>query len=108
VFEIGGGVRSDETRDAMMGWHRATTGDFQVGVHLPLDAAQRIAVPLGFEVGGGGDIARDLRFPWGLRYTSASGRWFATATPATPSFLHVHGEPSRWSLVSGGEVGVTF
>lgn len=107
VVEIGGGVRSEETRD-VTGWRHATTGDFQLGLHLPLDAGGRVAIPVGFEVGGGGDIALDLRFPWGLRYTCASGRWFATAAPATPSYLQVRGEPSRWSLLTGGEVGATF
>ena len=91
-----------------MGWSRSTTGVFQMGLHLPLDAGLRIAIPLGFEAGRGGEIASDLRFPWGVRYTSASGRWFATLTPATPAYLHVRDEPGRWSLMTGTELGATF
>ena len=64
-------------------------------------------MPLGFEAGGGGHVALDLRFPWGLRYTAS--RWFATVSPATPSYLRLHDEPhGRWSLALGGELGATF
>jgi hypothetical protein len=85
---------------------RSSTGAFVLGFHLPMDAGMRIALPLGFEVGGGGDIALDLRFPWGVRYNAR--HWFATVTPATPQYLHVHDARARWSLASGAEVGVTF
>lgn len=107
VFEIGGGVRSAEVR-APTGWTQSVTGVFQIGLHLPLDAGLRIAIPVGFEVGGGGAVATDLRFPWGLRYTSATGRWFATATPASPSYLRLHNEPGRFGYVSSVELGRAF
>ena len=108
IFEIGGGVRLVEARSTM-GWSHSTTGVFQVGFHLPLDAGFRIAVPLGFEASSGGVIAHDLRFPWGLRYTSASGRWFGTLQPATPAHVRLDGEPhGRWSIAVGSEVGLSF
>lgn len=106
VIEIGGGVRIAETR-GMAGWSRSTTGVFQVGLHLPLDAGFRWALPIGFEVGGGGNVDLDIRFPWGFRYSA--GRWFGTVSPATPAFLRQTDEPhGRWSLLVGGEVGASF
>ncbi len=104
VFELGGGVRLAETRG--MTTTRQVTGMFQMGAHLPLDAAMHWAIPLGFEAGAGGHIDADVRFPWGLGY--ASGRWQVTALPATPQYLHVDGAPRRWSLASGVELGATF
>jgi hypothetical protein len=105
IFEIGGGARATLAR-SMTGYTRQTTGMFQVGLHLPLDAGYRYAVPIGFEAGGGGDVAYDLRVPWGLRYSSE--RWFATLSPATPQYAHLRDQPRRWSLTSGVELGATF
>ena len=123
VFEIGGGVRFLAVRDAMPapagvalaastdqpGWSHATTGVFQIGAHLPLDAGFRFAVPIGFEASSGGLIEHDIRFPWGLRYTSAGGRWFGTVYPAMPSHLRLESEThGHWSITTGGDVGVSF
>ena len=109
TFEIGGGVRSLETSAAgSSGWQRSTAGVFAAGLHLPLADTIRLAMPLGFEIGAGGQVNLDLRVPWGLRYTSKSSRWFATLSPATPSYLRVRDEPSRWSLTAGTEVGLMF
>jgi hypothetical protein len=101
VFEIGGAVREVEAMRVT-----STTGAFVMGVHLPLDAGMHVALPLGFEVGGGGDIALDLRLPWGVRFNAK--HWFATITPATPQYLHVHDTQGRWSLAHGLDLGVTF
>jgi len=105
IFEIGGGARATLAR-TMTGTSRQTTGMFQVGLHLPLDAGYRYAIPVGFEVGGGGDVAYDLRMPWGVRYSS--DRWFATLSPATPQYAHIRDQPRRWSITSGVELGATF
>ena len=101
LFEIGGGVR-----ETFAAGQRSTTGVFQAGFHLPLDAGMRVAIPLGFEAGGGGNVARDLRLPWGIRYNA--DRWFVTALPATPSYFRLHDNRARWSLAAGLEVGALF
>jgi hypothetical protein len=120
LFEIGGGVR-DEIVDAPIvtkgiaretmpvGSTRAITGVFQIGLALPLDAAMRWTMPLGFEAGRGGVVDADLRFPFGLRYSAPDHHhWFVGVTPAAPSYLHVRDQPRRWSVVSGAEVGWLF
>jgi hypothetical protein len=108
MFELGGGVRVIDSRGAM-GWSRSTTGVFQVGLHAPLDAGYRFAIPIGLELGGGGGIGHDLRLPWGLRYTAPSGHWFATISPATPQHLRRDDRlTGRWSLLAGVELGASF
>lgn len=108
VFEIGGGVREVWAHDTR-GWLRSTTKVFQVGLHLPLDAGYRFALPWSFEASGGGHVAHDLRMPWGLRYTSASGRYFVTAMPATPQWMRTTSQRTgRWSWNTSAEVGVSF
>lgn len=108
VFEIGGGAREVWAHDAR-GWLRSTTKVFQTGLHLPLDAGYRFALPIGFEASGGGHVAHDLRFTWGLRYTSASGRYFVTAMPATPQWMRTTSERTgRWSWNTSAELGVSF
>lgn len=108
VFEIGGGVRLVGTRDDR-GWHTSTTHVFAMGTHLPLDAAHRFALPIGFEASGGGNIAHDVRIPWGFRVTQRSGRWFGTVMPATPAWMRTTSEKTgRWTLNGSVEVGVTF
>ncbi|MBA3464667.1 MAG: hypothetical protein H0T46_32340 [Deltaproteobacteria bacterium] len=108
VFEIGGGVRQVMSRDET-GWKRSTTHVFQAGLHLPLDAGYRFAIPLGFEASGGGAIAHDLRIPWGLRYTSKTGRYFVTAMPATPGWMRTTSQRTgRWSWNASAAFGVSF
>lgn len=108
VFEIGGGVREVWAHDAR-GWLRSTTKVFQAGLHLPLDAGYRFALPLGFEASGGGHVAHDLRVPWGLRITSASGRYFVTAMPATPQWMRTTTQQTgRWAWNASAELGVSF
>jgi hypothetical protein len=105
IIEIGGGTRETFTH-GMAGWQRQTTGMFQLGLHLPLDAGFHYALPVGFEVGGGGSVGLDLRIPWGFRYST--GHWLATITPATPQYTRIDGEPHKWSLASGFELGTSF
>ena len=102
VVELGGGVRVDDVR----GHGVSTTGLFQIGLRMPLGEHDRLALPVGFEVGGGGAVDVDLRFPWGVR--AMSGRWSVTLDPATPQYLHIEGEPRRWSIASGVELGASF
>lgn len=101
VWEIGGGVRESLSHGT-----RSTTGVFTTGLHLPLDAGMRFAIPVGFEVASGGEIKIDLRVPIGLRYST--DHWFVTASPATPEYLHAAGSPRRWSLASTLELGYAF
>ena len=108
VFELGGGVRLVGTRDER-GWRSSVTHVFAAGVNLPLDAARRFAVPLGFEATGGGTIAHDVRFPWGLRYAPAGGRWFGTLSPATPTWMRKTSEQhGRWTVNGSVELGIAF
>ena len=108
VFEIGGGVREVWAHDAR-GWLRSTTKVFQTGLHLPLDAGYRFALPLGFEASGGGHVAHDIRVPWGLRISSANARWFVTAMPATPQWMRTTDQKTgRWSWNASAELGVSF
>lgn len=108
LLEVGGGVRGVMTKDAR-GWASSTTGVFYLGWHLSLDADYRFAIPVGFEVGGGGEVGHDVRFPFGLRYTTPTGRYFATIYPATPQHLRVTSERAgRWSSTSTLELGVSF
>lgn len=100
LWEIGGGVREALSHD-----RRATMGVFATGLHLPLDAGMKLAIPVGFEVASGGGVS-DLRFPIGLRYSTE--HWFVTASPATPEYLHTTGSPRRWSWVSTLELGYAF
>ncbi len=91
-------MRVAQTR-GMASWSRSTHGVFHVGLHLPLDAGFRVALPIGFEIGDAAHdanqlskhVSLDMRFPWGARYTSESGRWFGTLSPATPSYLRLGG-----------------
>ncbi|HTR49591.1 MAG TPA: hypothetical protein VMJ10_02725 [Kofleriaceae bacterium] len=107
-YELGGGARLVETRSDA-GWARSTTAVFQLGAHVPLDAGFRFAIPLLAEASTGGAVRDDIRFPWGLRYTARSQRWFATVLPATPQYLRLHDTPAgRWSFTTGTELGVTF
>ena len=106
VFEIGGGVREVMSRDDR-GWKRSTTHVFQAGLHLPLDAGYRFAIPLGFEASGGGAVAHDIRIPWGFRYTR--GRTFITAMPATPGWMRTTSQRTgRWSWNASAAFGVSF
>jgi hypothetical protein len=101
LFEIGGGAR-----EAVDTGHRQTLGVFQAGFHARIDAEGHYAVPLGVDVGHGGDVIVDLRVPWGLRFST--GRWLATVLPASPQYIHLTGAPRRWTLASGVELGATF
>ena len=108
VFEIGGGVRFVGIRQAG-GWRSSVTHVFAMGTHLPLDAAHRFALPIGFEASGGGAIAHDVRLPWGFRYTPHGGRWFGTLQPATPAWMRTTSEKTgRWTLNGRVELGVSF
>lgn len=108
MLEIGGGVRRSFTHiDGTT--KRSTSGVFQFGLHVPLDAPGRVGIALGIENGSGGAIARDVRLPWGPRFQPTSGRWFVSLQPATPSYLRMNNvEKGRWSLNIGGEVGMSF
>jgi len=108
AFEIGGGVRVVASKDER-GWRRSVTHVFAMGTHLPLDAAQRFAIPIGFEASGGGSIAHDVRLPWGFRYSPRGTRWFGTIQPATPAWMRTTSEKTgRWTLNGSVEVGATF
>jgi len=106
MIEIGGGAREALTRNAMTGIERSTTGNFQLGMHLPFDAAHHYAGVFGLDIGGGGHVDLDLRVPWGLRF--AQGRWLATVTPATPQFIRVDGLKGRWAAAGGVDLGFAF
>ena len=105
LFEIGGGAREVLTRNAMT-TERSTTGNFQLGMHLPFDAAHHYAGVFGLDIGGGGHVDADLRIPWGLRL--AQGRWLATIQPATPQFIRVDGNKGRWAATGGVDLGFAF
>ncbi|HEY4178600.1 MAG TPA: hypothetical protein VGM90_17250 [Kofleriaceae bacterium] len=108
MFELGAGAREVTTHDAM-GWRASTTPVIAANWHLPLDAEYRFAIPVGFEVSWGGQVAHDVRFPIGLRYTTHDGRYFGTLYPATPQHVRVDSEKNgRWSLATSLELGVSF
>jgi hypothetical protein len=108
AFELGAGVRQvfSRTNDV---WTRSTTPVIQLGAHLPLDAGFRFAIPLAAEVSFGGAVRYELQLPWGLRYTSASGRYFVTAQPVTPSWLRTTTTPNgRFAWSASTELGFSF
>jgi hypothetical protein len=85
-------------------------GVFHLGLHLPLDADHRIAIPLGFDAGAGGaGLGGFFRLDLGLRCRLGE-RWFVGAYALNPSFLRVEGAgaPRAWSFASGLELGAAL
>jgi hypothetical protein len=106
-LELGAGARMAYTKGAS-GWERAPMYVAQGGFHNQVSA--RIALPLGVDVAwGDGALAREIRIPWGIRYTSPSGRWTGTLQPVTPSYAkRADADSGRWSINVGLELGVTL
>jgi hypothetical protein len=106
LVDIGGGLRMTESLRNDGRWTASRTGVFQLGMHLPFDAAHHVAGLLGFEIGGGKTVETDFRLTWGTRFSS--GRWFATVNPGSPSYMRRDDRKGRWSLASGLEIGAGF
>jgi len=110
VFEVGAGGLHLVTRESERFEH-AGLAFFRIGLHLPFDAAHRIAVPLSVDVGGGGGEALGVftRLNWGLRI-GVGNQAFVGITPLSPMFLNWKHDPSRrrGSVMSGLEAGVSW
>ena len=106
-LEVGAGARIAYTKREA-GWERARMNVVQGGFHNVV--TPRIALPLGVDVAwGAGALAREIRIPWGIRYTSPSGRWTGTIHPVTPSYAkRADADGGRWSINIGLELGFTL
>jgi hypothetical protein len=110
VIELGGGARQLLARTPA-GLDPRTVGFFRFGLHLPLDAGHRLAVPLGFDVGGG-DHAHLFRIQLGLR-ARLRKNFFAGVFPFSPTRVRFVDDSAasdlpRWSWTSGVEFGAAF
>jgi hypothetical protein len=106
-IEAGVGARIARTKGER-GWERARMFVAQGGFHNQVTA--RIALPLGVDVAwGDGALEREIRIPWGIRYTARGGRWTGTLQPVTPSYAkRADADGGRWSISVGLELGVTL
>lgn len=107
-FEVGAGARVAHTKGMDGAWDTTRMYVVQAGFHSPVTA--RFALPLGVDVAwGNGELEREIRIPWGFRYTSPSGRWTGTFQPVTPSYAkRADADSGRWTITTGLELGVTF
>ncbi len=107
-LELGAGARVARTKRLDGAWDTTQMYVAQGGFHNQVTA--RIALPLGVDVAWGKDeLEREIRIPWGIRYTSPSGRWTGTLYPVTPSYAkRADADKGRWSINVGFELGVTL
>jgi hypothetical protein len=110
-LELGAGARLLTTRgepgDPDRRWHASRLYVAHGGFHAPITA--RFALPVGLDVAWGKDdqLDRDIDIAWGIRFTSASGRWYATVHPASPAWLRT-GVGWRFTTSSGVSFGATL
>ncbi len=110
LFEVGmGGLHLVSSRHGDLRNDAIVHARF--GLHLPLDAAHRVAIPLSLDLGGGGGepLGVFFRFNWGLRI-KLSEHAFVGVAPATPTLLNWKHDPTRrkGSISSGVELGVVW
>ncbi|HEY1556905.1 MAG TPA: hypothetical protein VGF94_18845 [Kofleriaceae bacterium] len=99
MYDVGGGARRIDFSD-----QRATLAVAQLGMHLAIDADERVAVPVGVELGAGGDV-REVAIEAGVRVRW--GRWFGTVLPLVPRRLSRDGA-AHWDASVRAEVGATL
>lgn len=90
-------------------WSSAPAGAFYMSGHFALDAHQRLAIPLGFEVGGS-SAGGYLRVRGGLR-VRVHDEWFVGVYPLSPTFTGTDTDADvlpRWSFPTAFELGATF
>jgi hypothetical protein len=116
LLEIGMGLRRLAGRGLEQPgrWSATALWSFYVGGHFFIDANQRLALPVGVEVGASG-TGGFTRLRAGLR-ARVWGDWFAGVYPFNPTFMGVdvaradkHADDMpRWSFPSGVELGIAF
>lgn len=109
-LEGGAGMRFAYAKDDRGTWRDSKLRVIQGGFHAPFTA--RLAMPIALDVAWGtGDIDRDVRIVWGLRYTSRSGRFNVTLRPATFGWTRTqrnHTKEWKYATTGGIEVGFTL
>jgi hypothetical protein len=111
LIEVGGSVRNVAARglEREGAWSSAPAGAFYMSGHFAIDAYQRFAVPLGFEVGGS-SAGGYVRARAGLRMR-VKDEWFVGVYPLSPTFTGNDTSDavlSRWSFPTALELGATF
>jgi len=111
LVEVGGSVRHVAGRGLERDgeWSSAPAGAFYMSGHFALDAHQRLAIPLGFEVGGS-SAGGYVRVRGGLR-VRVKDEWFVGVYPLSPTFTGNDTNDDvlpRWSFPTAFEVGATF
>jgi hypothetical protein len=111
LVEVGGSVRHVAGRglERAGAWSSAPAGAFYMSGHFAIDAYQRFAVPLGFEVGGS-SAGGYVRVRAGLRMR-VKDEWFVGVYPLSPTFTGNDTSDEalpRWSFPTGLELGASF
>jgi hypothetical protein len=111
LVEVGGAVRHVAGRglEREGAWSSAPAGAFYMSGHFAIDAHQRFAIPLGFEVGGS-SAGGYVRARAGLRMR-VKDEWFVGVYPLSPTFTGTDTEADvlpRWSFPTALEVGASF
>jgi hypothetical protein len=116
VFEVGFGARllghrTDREVAAGFGTRTDWMGLMRVGLHFDLDAARRVAIPLGLDVGAGHAVPY-VRMYVGLRVRLVSGLYLGIY-PISPTYADLvdpekRGASGWWTFPSELEIGFTF
>lgn len=110
MFELGGGVRRQHT---VVQGESPLAGDSlfypfgRAGLHMELDAGQRVAVPTFVEYGLTGRDSYMLRIGWGVRIRVTDEVYFGLF-PVNPVLTRDALGNQSWSYPSGIELGSTF
>lgn len=104
-FELGAGVR----------WlGRGSGADlakiFRVGFHAELDPHRRFAIPLLFDLGGGGDVRFTFRATFGMRVRVTDVLWVGVnpLNPTWVAYAPTAGARSNWSFPTSIETSFLF
>jgi hypothetical protein len=105
--ELGAGARVARGKGDDGTWHTSRWYVAQGSFHAPITA--RFALPIGLDIAWGGAraLSNQVTIPWGLRYTSTSGRWFGTLNPVSPAWVKRDGN-WRLGVVSGVGIGIAL
>ncbi|MBZ0237816.1 MAG: hypothetical protein K8M05_36215, partial [Deltaproteobacteria bacterium] len=111
LVEVGGSVRHVAGRGLERddAWSSAPAGAAYLSGHFALDAHQRVAIPVGVEVGGS-TAGGYVRVRAGMR-VRVHDEWFVGVYPLSPTFTGTDTGPEalpRWSFPTALELGASF
>jgi|GEM_PF-5926684 hypothetical protein len=114
TIELGAGARNivsgTATRDDKVSSN--FVGFFHFGLNFELDAAQRVSIPIGFDVGKGGPVELHAKTLLGLR-VRVHDRIHLGVYPFNPTYSrfensHSYAQKSRWSFPTSLELSTNF